>query len=57
MAKYLVKLTKFQRRYSIALPIKLVESRRLGKYRYIMLEETKGKPITIKGTEYEKDFE
>ncbi|KKN31465.1 hypothetical protein LCGC14_0823780 [marine sediment metagenome] len=57
MAKYLVKITKCQKRYSITIPIDLVKRRGLDKFRYLLIKATNKKPITMRGFANEKDFE
>ncbi len=57
MAKYIVKLTHNKGRHCITIPVDLVRRRGLAKFEHMMIKASNGKPITIKGLEYDKDTE
>lgn len=55
MARYIVKLTENKGRHSITIPVDLVRKRGLAKYKHLYIRAANGKPITIRGLEYDKD--
>jgi len=54
MPKYIVKLTKYGKRCAITLPTDLVNRRGLREFNYLQIKASEGKPIIIRGYDFEK---